>query len=218
MNSDARLRSSSMITIHVPQRSSRFNVSASRHRGPALSGAVTIAMLGARGASAGPPFVTDDPEPVKHGHWEIYLASQDQHDSGGWTGTAPQLEVNYGAIKNLQIHVVAPLSYTRPPSGAHAYGVGDVELGAKYRFIDETSWWPQIGTFPLVELPTGNSDRGLGGGDLQVFVPVWLQKSVGRWTSYGGGGYWVHPGAGNRNWVFMGLEVQRRLSTKLTLG
>lgn len=58
-------------------------------------------MLGSQVASAGPPFVTDDPEPVEHDHWEIYLASQDQHDSNGWTGTAPHLEVNYGAIKDL---------------------------------------------------------------------------------------------------------------------
>ena len=183
-------------------------------------GVIIMAMLGARVASAGPPFVTDDPEPVEHEHWEIYLATQDQHDSGGWTGAAPQLEVNYGAIENLQLHLIAPLAYTRPTSGAHAYGVGDVELGAKYRFVDEdeASWRPQIGVFPLVELPTGSRERGLGDGHLQVFVPAWLQKSFGPWTTYGGGGFWVHPGAGHRNWVFVGLEVQRKLSSKLALG
>jgi len=175
-------------------------------------------MLGSQVASAGPPFVTDDPEPVEHDHWEIYLASQDQHDSNGWTGTAPHLEVNYGAIKDLQLHLIAPLSYTRPTTRSHAYGVGDVELGAKYRFIDETPWRPQIGTFPLVELPTGDADRGLGGGHLQIFVPVWLQKSFGQWTSYGGGGYWYHPGAGNRDWVLVGIEVQRKLSSNLAIG
>src|ERR1019366_8989957 len=28
-------------------------------------------------APAGPPFLTDDPEPVEYQHWEFYLASQD---------------------------------------------------------------------------------------------------------------------------------------------
>ena len=43
---------------------------------------------------AGPPFVTDDPEPVEYKHWEVYLASQLYRDGEGWMGTAPQVEVN----------------------------------------------------------------------------------------------------------------------------
>jgi hypothetical protein len=113
--------------------------------------------------------VTDDPEPVEYQHWEIYLASQSAHDADGWSGTAPHLEVNYGAIANLQLHLIVPLSYARPTSGAHAYGLGDVEVGAKYRFIEETTWRPQLGVFPLVEMPTGDSDQELGGGHVQVF-------------------------------------------------
>lgn len=72
--------------------------------------------------------------------------------------------------------------------------------------------------FPLVELPSGNGDRGLGGGRVQVFVPVWLQKSFGQWTTYGGGGYWFHPGAGNRNWLFAGGLLQRRFDSHVTGG
>jgi hypothetical protein len=180
--------------------------------------AVVAVLLGTSSANAGPPFVTDDPEPVDHEHWEVYLASQDAHTTEGWSGTAPHVEVNYGALTNLQLHVIVPLSYAVPSSGSHAYGIGDVEVGAKYRFLEETSWRPQLGTFPLVELPTGNSARGLGGGNIQVFLPLWLQKSFGRWSTYGGGGYWFHPGVGNRDWVFAGLEAQVKLSSWFALG
>jgi hypothetical protein len=31
-------------------------------------------------ASAGPPFRTDDPEPVEYRHWEAYVASQGSFD------------------------------------------------------------------------------------------------------------------------------------------
>jgi hypothetical protein len=179
---------------------------------------LALVIASARLAAAGPPFVTDDPEPVEHEHWEIYLASQDQHDADGWTGTAPHLEINYGAIENLQLHLIAPLAYANPVQGSSAYGIGDLELGAKYRFVQETSWCPQIGTFPLVELPAGDPSRGLGDGHIQVFVPIWLQKSIGPWTSYGGGGYWFHPGTGNRDWVLVGLELQRKLTDQLALG
>jgi hypothetical protein len=41
---------------------------------------------------AGPPFVTDDPEPVEYRHWEVYLTSQLDHSAGTWLGTEPGCE------------------------------------------------------------------------------------------------------------------------------
>jgi hypothetical protein len=51
-----------------------------------------------------------------------------------------------------------------------------------------------------------------------LFLPLWLQKSSGPWTTYGGGGYWINPGAGNRNWGFVGWLVECQLSLKLAIG
>ena len=167
---------------------------------------------------AGPPFTTDDPEPVGLHHWEIYFASQTAHDANGWFGTSPHLEVNYGAAPNLQLHLIAPIAFSAPNHGSTNFGCGDTELGAKYRFIQETDSRPQIGTFPLVEIPTGNVDRGLGSGHADVFLPLWLQKSSGPWVTYGGGGYWINPGAGNRDWWFVGWLLQRKISSRLVLG
>ena len=106
-------------------------------------------------AVAGPPYTTDDPETVDYRHWEVYLASQSFHDRDGWTGTAPHVEVNYGVVPNVQLHVIAPLAYSVPSTGRSAYGYGDTELGIKFRFVQEHSWIPMIGTFPLLEVPTG---------------------------------------------------------------
>lgn len=50
---------------------------------------------------AGPPYLTDDPEPVTYQHWEIYLASLFFKQPEVWTGTAPHLEVNYGLVPNI---------------------------------------------------------------------------------------------------------------------
>jgi hypothetical protein len=79
----------------------------------------------------------------------------------------------------------------------------------KYRFIQEGEWRPQVRTFPLLEVPIGSHGRNLGGGHLQTFLPLWLQKSIGPWTTYGGGGYWVNPGAHNQNWWFTGGRTVR---------
>jgi hypothetical protein len=40
--------------------------------------------------------------------------------------------------------------------GPTTYGPGDTELGVKYRFVHESDTLPQVGAFPLMELPTAN--------------------------------------------------------------
>ncbi|MGA2527443.1 MAG: transporter [Smithellaceae bacterium] len=167
---------------------------------------------------AGPPFVTDDPEPVEYQHWEVYLAAQYRHDRDQDSSTLPHLEINYGLMPNVQIHLIAPLLYVKPEGASSQYGYGDTELGVKYRFIQETDYIPQVGIFPLVELPTGDSEKGLGNGRTQYFLPLWLQKSWGPWTTYGGGGYWINPGGGNKDWWQFGWLIQREINKTLTLG
>jgi hypothetical protein len=171
-------------------------------------------------ARAGPPFETDDPEPVETGHWEVYVFSAGAIGAHGSTGLGPSLEVNYGAAPNLQLHLIAPTAYDAPAGSPAVFGIGDTELGAKYRLINpgEHDWYPQIGIFPLVELPSGKASRNLGAGRTQVFLPLWLQKSFGKWTTYGGGGYWINPGPGNRDYWYTGWLLQRQMTEKLMLG
>lgn len=170
-----------------------------------------LLLLLSRPLWAGPPFQTDDPEPVPLGHWEFYLASIGTAGSGQAMYTAPHFEVNYGAAPGLQLHLVAPLERSTATGTPAEYGYGDTEIGAKYRIWKQAGARPEIGTFPLIELPTGSAARGLGSGHLQWFLPVWIQESWGGWTSYGGSGYWHNPGAGNRDWNFTGWELQRDL-------
>ncbi len=162
--------------------------------------------------------MTDDPEPVDYQHWEVYLASQLAHDSGGWSGTAPHIEINYGVVPNVQLHVIAPAIVDAPTHGRTRYGYGDTELGTKVRFVQETTWRPQVGVFPLLEVPTGDHRRGLGSGHTKAFLPLWLQKSFGPWTTYGGGGYWLNPGKGNRDGAFVGWQIQRQALSNLNVG
>jgi hypothetical protein len=91
-------------------------------------------------------------------------------------------------------------------------------VGVKWRFVEEGEAVPMIGTFPLLELPTGDATLGLGSGHVQAFLNLWLQKSFGPWTTYGGGGLWINPGTGNRNYWFLGWLAQRRLGEAVALG
>ena len=181
-------------------------------------GLLVVLLGGSLTVLAGPPFVTDDPEPVDCQQWEFYVASQHTKTAAGWSGTAPHIELNYGVISNVQLHLIAPMAYDAPTGVRTQYGSGDTELGVKYRFVQETERMPQVGIFPLVEIPTGSESDGLGAGHVQAFLPLWLQKSFDEWTVYGGGGYGINPGEGNENWGFEGVVLQRQVAKNILLG
>ena len=189
-----------------------------RFQVPCHAAIVLAAWLCCNGAQAGPPFTTDDPEPIDHRHWELYLGSQSYHDDDGWVGTAPLFEVNYGVVPDVQLHLIVPLAFAAPAGEGTHYGPGDVETGAKLRFVHESDRMPQIGTYPMLDLPIGRSSRGLGNGAVQIFVPLWIQKSFGPWTTYGGPGYWINRAANAKNWWYFGWEIQRRIFGPLTVG
>jgi hypothetical protein len=175
-------------------------------------------LLAASPVLAGPPFTTDDPEPVEYRHWELYLATQDSRDVDGWSGTVPHFEVNYGVVPEVQLHLLVPLSYSAPGGANAHYGYGDTEVGAKVRFVGEGRWVPQVGVFPLLELATGNARRGLGNGSTQAFVPLWIQKSFAEWTTYGGLGAWLDGQEPRDVGWFFGWLLQRRLGEVVTVG
>jgi len=174
-------------------------------------------------AHAGPPFQTDDPDPVDYRHFEMYAFElSDGTTQGGTTLATPAYEVNYGVVPNVQLHLVLPFTNVFAPDGSNQHGFGDTELGAKIRFVKETKRMPEVGIFPFFEFPSGNADKGLGVGKTWYRMPVWLQKSWGpedrQWTSYGGGGYTIVPQDGFVNFPFAGWLVQRQISKKVTLG
>jgi len=183
---------------------------------PLLTLALTF--LVCRPAAAGPPFITDDPVPVDLHHWEFYVFSSLDRAPDGTEGVGPAVELNLGAAPDLQLHLVVPWAWSRPQGVPDVSGWGDVEAGFKLRFVDESSHRPQIGIFPMVELPTGDGGRGLGNGHVWFRIPLWIQKSWGPWTTYGGGGVVVNPAADRRTHGFAGWLLQRDLGPRLTLG
>jgi hypothetical protein len=166
---------------------------------------------------AGPPFNTDDPEPVDFHHWEYYISSINSYQSGTWSGTSPHIELNYGAVRNLQIHLLLPMNYIYTVHRSANFGYADTEFGIKYRFIKETDNSPEIGTFPILEIPTIKNSE-FSDDKTKIFLPVWLQKSWGKFTTYGGAGYWINRGENNRNWIFTGWELQYQFAKKFMLG
>ncbi len=182
--------------------------------------ALALAALAAAPAWAGAPFRTDDPGTVDAGHWEFDLTSSGTRNRAGWQGTAPAVEADYGILPGIQVHILLPHGYARPAGGKATSALGDLELGVKIRLLDppEGSWLPRIAFYPLVEVPVGNRKLGFSTGHAQVFLPLWLQKDFGDWTVFGGGGWWINPGAGNRDYGYAGLGITRPVTEQLRLG
>jgi hypothetical protein len=178
-------------------------------------------------AKAGPPFQTDDPDPVDFHHYEFYVFGSADGTGVEMDTAGPAAEFNWGMLPNTQLHVIVPLAaivpsneakYAPAGEGPTEFGLGDIEIGVKYRWIKETKHRPMIGTFTMLEVPSGNYSLGLGVGKVWAKLPVWVQKSFGPWTTYGGVGEQIVPQTGYNNFTYGGWLVQRDIGKRWTLG
>jgi hypothetical protein len=169
---------------------------------------------------AGPPFVTDDPEPVDYHHVELDVFTEGTRTNNSMTGSALGLDANYGLYPDVQVSLITPVAFNAVDEQSAMFGYGDTQFAVKYRFIHETDngWWPEVAIYPQLSVPTGNANRSLGAGQVAEFLPVYLEKDFDSWQIYGGSGYWNNPGVGNRNYWFFGGVVQRKLTEHLALG
>ncbi len=166
-------------------------------------------------AWAGPPFLTDDPEPTDAGHWEIYGPQLEIEGRGTEFDGAAGVEINYGAAPNLQLTLGLPLNFAHDATGWRS-GAGDVEFSAKYRFYHNKDAGISLAAFPGLTLPTASN--GMGSGKVTALLPVWVQKDTGPWSVLGGGGYAINPGAGSRNYWTGGIAVTRQVNSRWLIG
>ena len=190
--------------------------------GPRLAAwlAVVFILSPPRVATAGPPYLSDDPQPTDPAHWEIYNFITGLNGGTGLSGAAG-VDLNYGGAKDLQLTAVLPLGFSN--GGGFGFdglrgGPGDIELAVKYRFLhqSEGSWTPDMAVFPRVFVPTGGTR--FGSGHAQLLLPVWAQKDFGPWSVFGGAGYQINPGAGQRDYWQGGVAVARDLTKRLNIG
>ena len=188
---------------------------------------ISVIFLAALTAKAGPPFQTDDPDPVDFHHYEFYVFGNADGTGVEMDTAGPAAEFNWGILPNTQFHLIVPLAAIVPSNeakyapagvGPNEFGLSDIEIGVKYRWIKETKHRPMIGTFTMLEVPSGNNNLGLGVGKAWAKLPVWVQKSFGPWTTYGGVGEQIVPQTGYNNFTYGGWLLQRDIGKKWTLG
>jgi hypothetical protein len=175
----------------------------------------------------GPPYQTDDPVPVDLHHYEFYIFGSTDGTPVETDSTGPAFEFNWGAIPRVQLHAILPWGSINPSNnpvylpggtGPSAFGLTDMELGAKIAYIKESKYIPQIGTFTMFEIPTGSYDRGLGVGKVWYKLPLWFQKNMGHWLLDGGAGETIVPQTQYRNFPYGGFLVKYTFGERFELG
>jgi hypothetical protein len=136
-------------------------------------------------ALAGPPYVSDDPEPTDYKHFEIYSFGNGTTTNAGSSGETG-IDFNYGAAPDLQLTATVPAGYVSLGSEP-TFGLGNIELAAKYRFLHQDTFGWDVAFFPRVFLPSGSGT--VGDNYTSLLLPVWVQKDWNdRWSLFAVGG------------------------------
>jgi hypothetical protein len=126
-------------------------------------------------AVAGPPYLTDDPEPTDYKHFEIYTFSSGNVTKEG-TSSEAGIDFNYGAAPNLQLTAVLPAGYDFASASSTMAGLSNIALAAKYRFLAQDVAGVDVAIFPSVFLPSSSS--AVGTQHASLLVPLWLEKDA----------------------------------------
>lgn len=168
----------------------------------------------ATAAFAGPPFLTDDPDPTPRGEYEIYAFAAGEHTDDG-DGGAVGLDFNYSGAPNLQLTATLPIGWERPDGGDMQSGLGNVELAAKYQFLHQEDIGWNVAVFPRLFLA---SESDLGDHHASFLLPIWLGRSGDNWSTFGGGGCAINRGNGSQDYCLAGWAYTHRFGEKVQLG
>lgn len=168
-------------------------------------------------SQGGPPMITDDTGTVPKGHWEINTAFTFERTYDGWLYGVPLLDINYGFARNMQLKVETPWLISRPNGGRGINGLGNTNIGVRWRFRDETEHHRfALSIYPQFEFnnPTSSQRRGLVDKGPEFLMPLQIQTQVGKFGINGDVGYRFKRGADE---IIYGVVVGRSINKRIEL-
>src|ERR1035441_4789645 len=72
--------------------------------------AIAVLFSVSTAALAGPPFQTDDPQPIDFRNYEFYTFATSDGTAVETDTFGPALEFNWGALPNVHLHIIIPRS------------------------------------------------------------------------------------------------------------
>ena len=173
-----------------------------------------IAVLASGAAFAGPPFLSDDPDPTPYRHYEIYAFTAAAFPRGGEAWDMG-VDFNYGGGPDLQLTATLPFSIEREDGAERLSGVGNVELAAKFRFLHQESFGWDVAVFPRVFLP---SSSDVGEDHAALLLPIWIGREWDDGSMFGGGGCVINRGGDSQDYCIAGWALNHRFLSNLQIG
>jgi hypothetical protein len=166
-------------------------------------------------AQGGPPYYTTDPGTPGNMNWEINLGYMPFLYQGHSISHTPDVDINFGLGERIQLtYESAWLRVANSPAPAK-YGLGQDQLGVKWRFYDTGEKGMAFSIFPQLSInnPNHSVQRGITPPGASLLIPLEFTKKVGPIDVNAEAGYnLVHLGPdGWFTGLVVGHEVTKRL-------
>ena len=151
--------------------------------GPAvvLRGLIFFSFLASAFAQGGPPYYTNDPGTPGHLNWEINLGYMPFFYSNQSVSHTPDLDINFGVGDRIQLTYENAWLRVQNPSSETKFGLGQSNLGLKWRFYDAGESGLNISIFPQAFLNNPNDAvrRGITPASQAFLLPFEFSKKFG---------------------------------------
>jgi hypothetical protein len=132
-------------------------------------------------AQGGPPYYTNDPGTPGNHNWEINLGYMPFEYNNQSIAHTPDVDINFGLGDRIQLTFENAWLRIANPASEPKYGLGQDQLGLKWRFYDNEQSGFAISIFPQVSLnnPNHSADRGITPRSASVILPMEFSKKLG---------------------------------------
>jgi len=166
-------------------------------------------------AQGGPPYYTNDPGTPGNRNWEVNFGYMPFFYSGHSTSHIPDVDINYGLDDRVQLTFENAWLRNSNGSDAAKYGLGQDQLGVKWRFFENKEAGFEISTFPQLSVnnPNRSVERDITPPGASLIIPVEFRKKLGPIDVNWEVGYnAVHSGPdGWLGGLVVGHEVSKKL-------
>lgn len=132
-------------------------------------------------AQGGPPYYTNDPGTPGNKQWEINLGYMPFLYNTQSITHIPDVDINFGLGDRIQLTFENAWLRVDNPLGNPQYGLGQDQLGFKWRFYDDKESGFAISVFPQVSLnnPDSSVRRGITPRGASLLLPIEFAKKLG---------------------------------------
>jgi hypothetical protein len=125
------------------------------------------------------PDVTNGTHIVDVGLVQIEFGGIFTHSSDEGAFGSP-ITIRFGLTDWLEGRVGSDGLLTQMSGGTRVTGIGNVQLGAKLRLWADPGGVPVLSILPTINLPTANSEEGLGSGSADYTIAILTGRDIGK--------------------------------------